>query len=230
MQTSCSLWMRRLPKFVADSAVVQSQVDSGKTPDTIKAARSPSPKRQVVGDDGLSKVSERHDLNNDRQKLGNNGQKFGNNGQTSHTAAIPLPDAQSETISPTNDAQNANNSKGKKVQKQLFLKIKKASTGPMTTNSSSSERQVEAAPALKSKASSVKGAAEHKDDNTESTKSIPSNSKTGGRRRNKKDAPTRKHDKTSTNKAAGTHNAKSEHKPAAVETTGISRLICLFND
>ncbi len=210
--------------IVADSAAVQSQVDSSKTPDTIKATHSLSPKRQVVGGDGLSNVSQRHDLNNNRQKLGNNE-------QTSHNAAIPVPDAQGKTTSPNNDAHNANNNKGKKVQKQLFLDTKKASTGPTTSNSSSSNRQVEAAPALNSKASSVTGAAEHTDDNTESTKSIPSNSKTGGRRRNKKDATTRKHDKpTTTSKAADSDSAQTEHKPAAVETAGISLLVCLLND
>ncbi len=220
----------KISNIVADCAAVQSQVDSSKTPDTIKAAHSPSPNRQVVGGDGLSNVSKRHDLNNDRQKLGKNGQKLGNDGQTSHTAPIPSPDAHSKTTSP-NDAQNADNSKGQKVQKQLFLNTKKASTGPTTSNSSSSNRQVEAAPALNSKASSVKSAAEQPDDTTESTKNVPSNSKTGGRRRNKKDATTRKHDKsTSPNKAAGSHSTLTEHKPAAVKTAGNSRLVCLLND
>ena len=206
--------------IVADSTAVQSQVDSSKTPETIKAAHSPSPKRQIVDGNGLSNVSKRH---NDRQELGKNA-------QTSHTAPITVPDAQSKTISPNNHAQKANNSKSKKAQKQLFLDTKKASTGPTAPNSSSSNRQVEAAPAVNSKSSSVKSAAETTDDNNESIESIPSNSKAGGRQRNKKDA-TRKHDKpTSTHKAAGSHSAQTEHKPAAVETAGISRLACLLSD
>jgi hypothetical protein len=217
--------------IVADSTAVQSQVDSSKTPDTIEAAHSPSPKRQVVGGDGLSNVINRLDLN--RQELGNNA-------QTSDTAPITIPDAHSKTISPTKDAQKANNSKSKKAQKQLFLDTKKASTGPTTPNSSSN-RQVEAAPALNSTSSSVKSAADRDilgafsgvttDDATESAKSVPSNSKTGGRRRNKKDATTRKQDQpTSTHKAAGSNRAQTQHKPAAVETAGTSWLVYLLND
>ncbi len=49
--------------IVADSTALQSQVDSSKTPDTISAAQSPIPKRQVAGSDGLSNVSQSHDLN-----------------------------------------------------------------------------------------------------------------------------------------------------------------------
>jgi len=210
--------------IVADSTAVQSHVDSSKTPETITAAHSPSPKRQVVGSNGLSNVSQRHDLNNHRQKLGNNA-------QTSHTAPNTVPDAHSKTMSPTKDAQKANNSKSKKAQKQLFLDTKKASTGPTAPNSSSSNRQVEAAPALNTTSSSVQSAAESTDDKTESTKDVPSNSKTGGRRRNKKGATTRKQDKsTSTSKTAGSNSAQTEHKPAAVKTAGNSRLVCLLND
>lgn len=209
--------------IVADSTAVQSHVDSSKTPETITAAHSPSPKRQVVGSNGLSNVSQRHDLNNHRQKLGNNA-------QTSHTAANTVPDAHSKTMSPTKDAQKANNSKSKKAQKQLFLDTKKASTGPTAPNSSSN-RQVEAAPALNTTSSSVQSAAESTDDKTESTKDVPSNSKTGGRCRNKKGAATRKQDKsTSTSKTAGSNSAQTEHKPAAVKTAGNSRLVCLLND
>lgn len=215
---------KKTTDIVADSAAVRSQVDSSKTPDTIKAAHSPSPNRQAVGSNRLSNVSTRHDLNNDSKMLGNNG-------QTSHTAAITVPDAHSKTISPINVAHNANNSNSNKIQKQLFLDTKKASTRPMTPNSSSSNRQVEAAPALNSKASSIQGDAEQPDNNTECSKSIPSNSKTGGRRRNRKDATTRKHNKpTSTHKTAGSHSAQIQHKPAAVKITGSSWLVCLMND
>lgn len=211
-------------KIVADSTALQSQVDSSKTPDTISAAQSPIPKRQVAGSDGLSNVSQSHDLNNDRQELGNNA-------QTSHTAPITVvPDAHSKTTSSTKDAQKANNSKSKKAQKQLFLDTKKASTGPTAPNSSSN-RQVEAAPALNTTSSSVKNAADTTDDITESSKSITSNSKTGGRRRNKKGATAKKQDKpTSTHKAANSNSAHTEHKPAAVETAGTSWLVCLLND
>lgn len=210
--------------IVADSTAVQSHVDSSKTPETITAAHSPSPKRQVVGSDGLSNVSQRHDLNNHRQKLGNNA-------QTSHTAPNTVPDAHSKTMCPTKDAQKANNSKSKKAQQQLFLDTKKASTGPTAPNNSSNNRQVEAAPALNTTSSSVQSAAKSTDDKTESTKDVPSNSKTGGRRRNKKGTTTRKQDKsTSTSKTAGSSSARTEHKLAAVKTAGNSRLVCLLND
>ena len=152
--------------IVADSTAVQSHVDSSKTPETITAAHSPSPKRQVVGSNGLSNVSQRHDLNNHRQKLGNNA-------QTSHTAANTVPDAHSKTMSSTKHAQKANNSKSKKAQKQLFLDTKKASTGPTAPNSSRSNRQVEAAPAFNTTSSSVKSAAEPTDDNAEAPRVSP---------------------------------------------------------
>ncbi|KAA6420298.1 MAG: hypothetical protein FRX49_09782 [Trebouxia sp. A1-2] len=45
---------KKTTDIVADSAAVRSQVDSSKTPDTIKAAHSPSPNRQAVGSNRLS--------------------------------------------------------------------------------------------------------------------------------------------------------------------------------
>ncbi|KAL0036155.1 hypothetical protein WJX79_006227 [Trebouxia sp. C0005] len=73
-----------------DSAVVQPYVDSSKPLETIKAARSPSPKRQPVGDNGKSRVNDR--------KEGENGQK-----------------ASIKTSAPTKTAHKASKSKGKSL-------------------------------------------------------------------------------------------------------------------
>jgi len=172
------------------SAVVQPNVDSSKPLETIKAAGSPSPKRQPVGDDEKSSVNNRHNLNTDRQE-GNNGQK-----------------ASTKTSAPTNNAQSASKGNGKK------LNANKANTRPMT-NTSSSSRQAEAAPAFNSKASTIQG---NHIDERKGTNSDPSHSKAGGMRSN----DTRQDVKnSSTNKAAGDNKSKADHKPAAVETAGI---------
>ncbi|DBA96083.1 TPA: hypothetical protein ACH3X1_001580 [Trebouxia sp. C0004] len=165
-------------RSASGSVVVQPNDDISNPLKTTKAARSPSLKWQPVGNDGKSSVNDRHDLNTDRQE-GNNGQK-----------------ASIKTFAPINDAQSA--SKGNK------LNANKVSTRPMTNNSNSNNRQVEAAPAFNSKAS--KG---NSNDTTKGLNSDPSHSKAGGRQST--------NSKTSFNKAAGNTGAKSQHKPAAVE-------------
>jgi len=181
------------------SAVVQPNDDSSKPLETIKADGISSPKRQPVGDDGQSSVNDRRDSNANRQE-GSNGQK-----------------ASTKTSAPTNNAQSASKGKGKK------LNAKKASTRPTATNSSSSSnnnRQAEAAPAFNSQASTIKG---NHIDERKGTNNDPSNSKAGGRHSNitKQDVKN-----SSTNKAAG--NNKADHKPAAVETAGISLHTCAW--
>lgn len=133
--------------------MVQPSVDSSKPLEFIRAAGSPSPKRQPVGDDGKSGVNDRHDISTDSQK-GDSGQK-----------------ASIKTSAPTNNAQSASKGKGKKQ------KATKASTRSTANNSSSSNnRQVEAAPAFNTKVS--KG---NRRDTTEGINSDPSHSKAGGR-------------------------------------------------
>lgn len=185
--------------IASGSAVVQPNVDSSKPLETIKTARSPSPKWQPVGNNGMSSVNDRHDLNTDRQE-GNNKQK-----------------ASIKTSAPTNDAQSASKGKGKK------LNANKASTRPMTNYSSSSSRQAEAAPVFNSKASTIQG---NHNDERNGTNSDPSHSKAGGRRSNnsRQDVKT-----SSTNQAADDNKSKADHRPAAVETAGISLLTCAWH-
>ncbi len=176
-------------------AVVQPS-DSSKPLETIRAAGSPSPKRQPVGDDGMSGVNDRHGVSTNSQK-GDSGQK-----------------ASTKTSAPTNNAQSANKGKGKK------LNAKKASTRPTTTNSTSSNnnRQAEAAPAFNSQASTIQG---NYIDERKGTNNDPSHNNAGGRRSNitKQDVKN-----SSANKAASNNKSKLDHKPAAVEAEGISLL------
>ena len=78
---------QKTTRIASGSAVVQPHVNSSKPLETIKAARSPSPKWQPVGDDGMSSVSNRHDLNTDRQEVGSNGQKARNKIATNSKAS-----------------------------------------------------------------------------------------------------------------------------------------------
>lgn len=108
-----------------DSAVVQPYVDSSKPLETIKAARSPSPKRQPVGDNGKSRVNDR--------KEGENGQK-----------------ASIKTSAPTKTAHKASKSKGKSLNANS---VSTKPLPNHSSSSSSNNRQVEAAPAFTAKAS-----------------------------------------------------------------------------
>jgi len=140
-------------------AVVQPS-DSSKPLETIRAAGSPSPKRQPVGDDGKSGVNDRHDISTGSQKGDStSGQK-----------------ASTKTSAPTNNAQSASKGKGKK------LNVKKASTGAtINNNNNDNNRQVEAAPAFNTIASKGKH-----NDSTEGIKSELSHSKADGRQSNNK--------------------------------------------
>jgi len=199
-------------KAADNAAPVESVVNSSKVPAgsaTIKAHHSPN--RQTGGGSRQSGIRQ--------------GQQKGNNGQTGRAQANNAPESHSSTNSPAkhDQAVSKKNAKGKKQPTATnaarnATDASKTSTQTRKNMNTDTDRQDKAGPASNSAASSINGAKTVSDD-----KQSHNDSKTHGRRNNKRQGPTAKHlNPSASTTATNQHDVQRnppQAKPAGMHST-----------